>query len=74
MAYEHPTSAGLAQLTKVGSAWTFSFVGKKRGRWRSPDSAALAVARHQTGLSQWDKRREPVSEDLIDWRPVGDEI
>jgi hypothetical protein len=34
----------------------------------------LAVAHHQTGLSQWDKRREPVSEDLIDRRPLGDEI
>jgi hypothetical protein len=54
--------------------WTFSFIGKKRGRWRSPDDAALAVARHQTRLSQWDECREPVSEDLIDWRPVGDEI
>jgi hypothetical protein len=74
MAFEHPTSAGLARLTKVGRGWTFSFNGKKRGHWSSPDDAAQAVARHQTGLSQWDKRREPVSQDLIDWRPLGDEI
>jgi hypothetical protein len=40
--------SGLARLTKVGRVWTFSFVGKKRGRWRSPDDAALAVARHKT--------------------------
>jgi hypothetical protein len=71
MAFEHPASAGLARLTKVGRVWTFSFVGKKGGRWRSPDAAALAVARHQTGLSQWDKCREPVSQD---WRPLRESI
>lgn len=71
MAFEHPTSVGLARLTKVGRVWTFSYVGEKRGRWRSPDEAARAVARHKTGLPQWDKRREPVSQDLIDWRPLG---
>ena len=74
MAFEYPTSVGLARLTKVGRVWTFSFVGKKRGRWRSPDEAAQAVARHKTGLPQWDKRREPVSQDLIDWRPLGKSI
>jgi hypothetical protein len=74
MAFEYPTSAGMARLTKVGCVWTFSFVGTKGGRWRSPDDAALAVARHRTGLPQWDKRREPVSQDLIDWRPLGDSI
>jgi hypothetical protein len=74
MAFEYPTSAGSARLTKVGRDWTFSFVGKKAGRWRSPDDAAQAVALHRTVLSQWDKRREPVSQDLIDWRPVGESI
>ena len=71
MAFEHPTSAGVVRLTKVGRAWTFSFIGMMRGRWCSADDAAKAVARHRTGLAQWDERREPVSEDLIDWRPLG---
>jgi hypothetical protein len=42
MSYEHPTSSGLVRLTKVGSGWVVRFVGKKRGRWRSPDAAAYA--------------------------------
>jgi hypothetical protein len=74
MAFEYPTSAGLVQLTKVGRFWMFSFIGQRRGHWRSPDAAAHAVARHQTGLPQWDKRRDPVPEDLIDWRPLGESI
>jgi hypothetical protein len=74
MAFEHPTSAGLARLTKIGRVWTFSFVGKKRGSWRSPDEAAQAVGRHKTGLAQWDKCREVVSQDLLDWRPLGESI
>ena len=74
MAFEHPTSAGLVRLTKVGRVWTFNFVGKKCGRWRSPDDAAKAVASHRTGLPQWDERREPVSEDIMDWRPLGDSL
>jgi hypothetical protein len=74
MAFEHPTSAGLVERTKVGRIWTFRFIGKRRGRWRSPDDAARAVARHRTGMAQWDDRHEPVSPDLIDWRPTGESI
>jgi hypothetical protein len=74
MAFEHPTSAGVVRLAEIGGVWTFSFIGKKHGHWRSPDGAARAAARHQTGLSQWDKCREPVSADLIDWRPLGKSI
>ena len=74
MAFEYPTSAGVVRLTKAGHAWTVRFVGKRRGRWHSPDDAAKAVARHQTGLQQWDEQREPVSQDIIDWRPLGESI
>jgi hypothetical protein len=74
MAFEHPTSAGVVRLTKTGARWTLRFSGKRRGRWQSPDEAADAVARHQTGLSEWDDGREQVSQDIIDWRPIGESI
>jgi hypothetical protein len=74
MAFEYPTPAGVVWLTKAGDAWTVRFTGKGHGRWRSPDAAAKAVASHQTGLPQWDRQQELVSQDIIDWRPLGDSI
>ena len=74
MAFEYSTSAGTVRLVKAGRGWAVQYIGKKQGRWRSPDDAAKAVARHQTGLPQWDDRREPVSQDIIDWRPIEDSI
>ena len=74
MAFEHPTPAGPVRLTRTGSDWTVRYVGKARGRWRSPDAAAKAVALHQTGLSEWDEEYQSVSEDIIDWRPLGESI
>jgi len=75
MAFEYPTSAGTVRLAKAGRrGWSVQYVGEKRGRWRSPDDAASAVAHHETGLPQWDQCREPVSQDIIDWRPLDDSI
>lgn len=74
MAYEYPTSAGVVRLTEAGHTWTVRFVGKHLGHWRSSDDAAEAVARHETGLQQWDDLDEPVSQDIIDWRPLGESI
>jgi hypothetical protein len=74
MGFEFPTSAGTVRLDKAGRGWAVRYVGKKRGLWRSPDDAAIAVARHKTGLPQWDECREPVSQDIIDWRPLDDSI
>jgi hypothetical protein len=74
MAFEHPTSAGPVLLTRTGAGWTVCYVGKARGRWRSPDAAAKAVAQHQTGLPEWDDEYQPVSDDIIDWRPLGESI
>ena len=74
MAFEYPTSAGTVRLAKTGHGWAVQFVGKKRGRWRSADDAVQAIARHKTGLPQWDNNREPVSQDIIDWRPLGESI
>jgi hypothetical protein len=65
VAFEHPTSAGTVRLTtRAGAGWMIRFVGKARGCWHSPDAAAKAVAQHQEHL--------PVSEDIIDWRPLGE--
>ena len=74
VAFEHPTSAGPILLTKTGARWTVRYVGKAHGRWRSPDAAAKAAAQHHTGLPEWDEEHQPVSEDIIDWRPLGESI
>ena len=74
MAFEHKTSAGVVELVRAGGGWTVRFTGKRRGHWLTPDAAAKAVAQHQTGLPQWDERQEPVSHDIIDWRPLGESI
>jgi len=75
MAFEYPTSVGVIRLMTVGRGWAVCFVGKVRGRWRSPDAAAGAVASHHTGLPEWDEQSEvEASEDIIDWRPLGESI
>jgi hypothetical protein len=74
VAFEYPTAAGVIRLTEDAGAWTVRFTGKRRGRWPSPDAAAKAVALCKTGLFQWDQLGEPVSQDIIDWRPLGPSI
>ena len=74
MSFEHPTPSGVVQLTKGARSWAVRFADKQRGRWRSPDAAAHAVASHQTGIPEGDERRELVSEDIIDWRPLDESL
>jgi hypothetical protein len=74
MAYEYPSAAGLLRLMKVEGHWIIHFSGRRRGRWRSPDEAALAAAHHKSGLADWDRKRAEAPNDLIDWRPIGDSI
>jgi hypothetical protein len=74
LAFEYPGPAGTVSLMKTKGVWKVGFAGKVLGRWRSPEAAALAVARHRTGLPDWDQKRLPVSDDLLDWRPLGDSI
>ena len=74
MAFELPTSAGTVRLTKAGAGWAVCFSGKTRGRWRSLEAAARALAQHHTGFPEWDREYLPVSEDIIDWRPLGESI
>ena len=74
MPFEYPTPSGVVRLIGAGGEWTFQYADRKRGCWSSPDIAALAVAHHQTGLPQWDSRQEVVSQDILDWRPLGESI
>ena len=74
MAFEYPTSAGMVRLIKIGKTWKVRYAGQRKGQWHSPDAAIRAVARHKTGLKDWDSQHEPISSDIIDWRPLGDSI
>jgi hypothetical protein len=74
MAYEYPTAKGVLRLLRVQRRWALQFNGRRLGQWRSPDAAAIAAVRHQSGLSEWDRHRLEVSDDLLDWRPLDDPL
>ena len=74
MAYEYPSAAGTVQLVRTRGRWLLHFDGQRTGQWPSPDQAAQAVARHQSGLSAWDHRKLDAPEDLLDWRPLGESL
>jgi hypothetical protein len=74
MAYEYPSAAGTLWLMRDGRRWLVQFAGRRSGPWPSPDVAAKAVARHQSGLRDWDRRRVDAPEDLLDWRPLGESL
>ena len=50
MAYEYPSAAGTVRLIERRGRWLLHFAGQRIGGWRSPDQAAQAIARHQSGL------------------------
>ena len=74
MAYEYATAKGVLRLLRIQRRWALQFNGRQRGQWPSPDAAAIAAARHQSGLSEWDRHRLEVSDDLLDWRPLDDSL
>jgi hypothetical protein len=74
MAFEYPTDARVLRLVRRKRRWTFRFNGRENGAWCSPDEAATAVARHQSGLAEWDQGRLDVPEDLLKWRPLGESM
>jgi len=74
MAYEYPGAAGVLRLAKVRGRWLVHYMGRRAGGWASADVAAKSVAQHRSGLSEWDCRREPVPDDLLRWRPLGDSL
>jgi hypothetical protein len=65
MAYEYPSAAGTVRLIQVQGRWLLHFAGRRASRWPSPDVAAMAVARHRSGLAAWDRRRIEAPEDLL---------
>ena len=74
MAYEYATASGVLRLFRVGRCWSVEFDGHRRGRWSSPDEAAVAAACHRSGVPEWDRKRSDVSDDLLDWRPLGESL
>lgn len=73
MAYEYPTAGGVARLLRVGAPWMLDFNGNERGQWPSPDAAATAASRHQTGLAEWDHEQLWYRMTCC-WRPLGDSL
>jgi hypothetical protein len=74
MSYEHPTEAGVARLLPMKRGWAVQYNGRRHGQWTSADAAARAMAQHKTGLQDWDRRLDSVSDDLLDWRPIGESL
>jgi hypothetical protein len=74
MAFEYPSAVGTVRLVQSRGRWLAQFAGRRSGGWASPDVAAKAVARHQSGVPAWDRRRVEAPEDLLDWRPIGESL
>jgi hypothetical protein len=74
MAYEYPTRGGVLRLFRAGCQWAIEFDGRRRSRWSSPDDAVMAAVRHATGLAGWDQAQFSVSDDLLRWRPIGENL
>ncbi len=74
MAFEYPTRRGVLRLLPSGRRWVIEFNGHRRGQWPNADEAAVAAARHRTGLANWDRAPCWISDDLLRWRPLGENI
>jgi hypothetical protein len=75
MAFEYPTKHGVLRLFNAGRRWVVEFDGRSAiGTWLSADDAVTAAVRHRTGLSTWDRAGLMVSDDLLRWRPVGENL
>jgi hypothetical protein len=74
MAFEYRTAAGVVLLIRTEQRWWLYYSGLRHGYWNTPDAAAIAVAQHQTGLPRWDRSRNVVPADLLDWRPLGESL
>ena len=57
MAYEFSTEAFLLRLIRRKRQWIVQFNGYQNGDRRSPEAAAIAVARYEPGLAEWDRGR-----------------
>jgi hypothetical protein len=71
---EYPTGGGIVCVPNAGSRWVIEFNGSCGARWTSPDDVVIAAARHSAGLPEWDRMRFSVPDDLLRWRPLGDNL
>jgi hypothetical protein len=74
MAYEFSSADGVLRLVRKQRQWIVDFNGDQAGPWRSPDAAVQALARHRSGLAEWDEGKSVVPDDLLDWRPLGESL
>ncbi len=76
MAYEYPAATGVLRLFREDKHWIVQFRGRRSAvQWPSPDAAVVAIARHRSGLSEWDNApAQDVSADVLDWRALGESL
>jgi hypothetical protein len=74
MAFEYPTGSSCLRLARRNRRWAVQFNGRRNGQWHSAEAAATAVARHETGLAEWDRALFDAPDDLLKWRPLGDSL
>jgi hypothetical protein len=74
MPYEYVTAIGVLRLVRLPGGWTIVFNGGRGGQWPTADAATRAVARHQSGVPEWDQAQHEAPEDLLRWRPLGNSI
>ena len=74
MAFEFPTRGGTLRLLRTGSTWAVEFNGCRRSHWTSADDAVTAAVNHTTGVAEWDRTQFVVPDDLLRWRPIGENL
>jgi hypothetical protein len=61
-------------VLKAGCRWAIDFDSHRYAQWTSPDDAVQAVVHRRTGLTGWDRSHLFVPDDLLRWRPVGENL
>jgi hypothetical protein len=74
MPHEHLTTDSALRFLKLGYQWAIEFIGCRRSQWASPDDAAMVAVRHTTGFAGWDRSRFAVSDNLLHWWPIGENL
>ena len=74
MAFEFPIRGSTLRLLWTGRTWAVEFNGRRRARWTLADDAVTAAVRHTTGLAEWDRTQFVVPDDLLRWRPIGENL
>jgi hypothetical protein len=74
MAFEFQTPVGVLLLRRKRSFWFVEINEQASGPFPTPGAAAAAVARHRSGIAEWDTTIFAAPDDLLDWRPLGDSL